>query len=305
MSSLHILNKLCSSCIISPPPRIYSTPLLFVSFSSTKANQIDEKVKHNATTIENKEESKIISIQEAWPILQERFDRLKNEAGQLELLSKKNQVTVNNSTKISQRQAAVLVLLLTVDDQPSILFTRRATHLNQHAAEISFPGGHCEPQHDTTLIDTAIREAIEELYPAYTENQCKDDGQQQHEQHVLRTQEFRTNIHILGTATSLPSIRGVPVTPVLASMLHQRFTGPVTTTWSGNSTEVDLVFSVPLIQLLQVETTHTIPATRFNFTSNDAPIYPVSEDQKIWGLTAYILRPVLSKLLKPVFFPSQ
>lgn len=118
-------------------------------------------------------------------------------------------------------------------------------------------------------------------------------------------QTFRNRIDVLGTATPLPSIRGVPVTPVLAGMLHYNLKSPITRTFAGDGgSEVDLVFSVSLKELVQVETTHTIPKTRFNFKSDQAPIYPTAHG-KIWGLTAYILRPVLHKLLKPVFFGVQ
>lgn len=82
---------------------------------------------------------KILSLREAWPLLQQRFAHIRNDDGNIELLSTQNQAVVDRQTAPSPRRAAVLVLLLTVDREPSLLFTRRAAHLSQHAAEISFP----------------------------------------------------------------------------------------------------------------------------------------------------------------------
>lgn len=202
--------------------------------------------------------------------------------------------------------AAVLVLLLTVQGQPSVLFTRRAAHLSQHAAEISFPGGHFEGDADETLTDTAIREAVEELYGG---NNSKD--QDHAEEHEQRVADFQSRLRILGHGTPLPSIRGTPVTPVLAVRMSDDddasddddITVPVSELWPGDRSEVDLVFSVTLRELLDAETVHTLPNTRFGFASNKAPVFPTAHG-KIWGLTAYILRPVLHQLLKPVFFPE-
>jgi len=61
--------------------------------------------------------------------------------------------------------AAVLVpVLVPVLDErePSILLTRRADHLPQHAGQVSFPGGRAE-EGDTTAVQTALREAHEEI----------------------------------------------------------------------------------------------------------------------------------------------
>ena len=242
----------------------------------------------------------LLSLAQAWPLLQERYDKIKNpQTGQLDLLNPRDQTAMNKQLQTkssSNRHAAVLVLLLTVDGQPSLLFTRRAAHLSQHAAEISFPGGHFDEARDVTLQDTAMREALEELYPAHNENQDNEKRAQL---------DFQRNLKILGTASSLPSIRGVPVTPVLAVNLVDQFQSPITQYLPGDGgTEVELVFSVPIAQLVAEETTHTLPATRFNFQNKQAPCFPTS-DGNIWGLTAYILRPYLHKLLKPVFWQSK
>lgn len=58
------------------------------------------------------------------------------------------------------RQAAVLILL-TDETDPAVLFTERAEGLRSHAAQISFPGGGAEP--GETPAGTALREAQEEV----------------------------------------------------------------------------------------------------------------------------------------------
>ncbi|MEJ8568882.1 CoA pyrophosphatase [Elongatibacter sediminis] len=59
------------------------------------------------------------------------------------------------------RTAAVLVPLLDLDE-PEVVLTRRADHLPTHAGQISFPGGAAE-EDDRTAVDTALREAWEEI----------------------------------------------------------------------------------------------------------------------------------------------
>jgi len=57
--------------------------------------------------------------------------------------------------------AAVLVPLVDHVDGFTVLFTRRTDHLEHHAGQISFPGGHVEPS-DAHPEDAALRELEEE-----------------------------------------------------------------------------------------------------------------------------------------------
>src|SRR6202023_165281 len=59
------------------------------------------------------------------------------------------------------RPAAVLIPV--VDrPQPTVLLTQRAAHLNDHAGQISFPGGKIDAT-DASPLDAALREAEEEI----------------------------------------------------------------------------------------------------------------------------------------------
>jgi 8-oxo-dGTP pyrophosphatase MutT (NUDIX family) len=60
------------------------------------------------------------------------------------------------------RPAAVLVLLGSGARGPEVLFAERAATLRTHPGQIAFPGGAADPG-DTDLVDTALREAEEEV----------------------------------------------------------------------------------------------------------------------------------------------
>ncbi len=58
--------------------------------------------------------------------------------------------------------AAVLVPLVDRPDGMTVLLTQRTEHLNDHAGQISFPGGRVEPE-DESPEAAALREAEEEI----------------------------------------------------------------------------------------------------------------------------------------------
>lgn len=58
--------------------------------------------------------------------------------------------------------AAVLVPLVDHGDGLTVLLTQRASHLKNHAGQISFPGGRIEPE-DGSALNAALRETREEI----------------------------------------------------------------------------------------------------------------------------------------------
>jgi 8-oxo-dGTP pyrophosphatase MutT (NUDIX family) len=60
------------------------------------------------------------------------------------------------------RRAAVLVPIIVEGDDARVVYTVRKDDLADHAGQISFPGGSIETR-DTSLLDTALREAEEEI----------------------------------------------------------------------------------------------------------------------------------------------
>lgn len=60
------------------------------------------------------------------------------------------------------KEAAVLVPLVHHAENVNVLLTQRTAHLEDHAGQISFPGGRVEPS-DTSREETALRETEEEI----------------------------------------------------------------------------------------------------------------------------------------------
>jgi 8-oxo-dGTP pyrophosphatase MutT (NUDIX family) len=58
--------------------------------------------------------------------------------------------------------AAVLIPLVMINEEYNFLFEKRAAKIRQ-GGEICFPGGEFDPGIDSSFMDTAIRETIEEL----------------------------------------------------------------------------------------------------------------------------------------------
>ncbi|KAL3905549.1 MAG: hypothetical protein SGILL_009634 [Bacillariaceae sp.] len=187
------------------------------------------------------------------------------------LFPEKAQIGVWKTVPLNpDRQAAILVPLVEIDNEPSLLFTKRSSSLPTHASEVSFPGGHFDAAVDSSLEDTALREAQEELLGDY---------------------DWKEGVEILGRASPLPSINGTPVTPIMAVL-----TDIITPeTFPGHKGEVDEVFCVSISKLLEVETAEESPRFR-----SEIPVFHIGET-KIWGLTAVVTRPILHRLLKPVF----
>lgn len=69
-------------------------------------------------------------------------------------------ISLKEGTRVTD--AAVLVPLVDRGAHVNVLFTQRTAHLDDHAGQISFPGGRVEPL-DATREDTALRETEEEI----------------------------------------------------------------------------------------------------------------------------------------------
>jgi NUDIX domain len=209
--------------------------------------------------------------------------------------------------------ASVLVPLVSYGGEVSLLYTVRAGHLSSHASEVAFPGGHFDEKLDETLVDTALREAQEELVMmtppqprgGETHGERGDDYNKSNDHSNIYPWD---EVTILGTTTPLPSITGTPVTAVIGIFPYEIDQ----TTFPGSPDEVDDVFCVSLRELLNVESSER--SERFR---THVPVFPVSANKdgsnnananansrRIWGLTAAITRPLLHKLFQPVFLPD-
>lgn len=72
----------------------------------------------------------------------------------------------NNEELLAQnkvfRPASVLIPIVMRSDEPTLLLTQRAAHLQHHGGQISFPGGRVESS-DLSPVETALRETEEEV----------------------------------------------------------------------------------------------------------------------------------------------
>jgi 8-oxo-dGTP pyrophosphatase MutT (NUDIX family) len=69
-------------------------------------------------------------------------------------------IALKEGTRVTE--AAVLVPLVSRGSRLHVLFTQRTAHLDDHAGQISFPGGRVEAG-DASREDTALRETEEEI----------------------------------------------------------------------------------------------------------------------------------------------
>ncbi|KVC78521.1 coenzyme A pyrophosphatase [Burkholderia ubonensis] len=163
---------------------------------------------------------------------------------------------------VDPRSAAVLVPLVVRDAGLTVLLTQRADHLNDHAGQVSFPGGRREP-FDPDATATALREAKEEIGLA---------GEQ---------------VEILGALPDYLTGTGFCVTPVVG-LVHPPFTV------QADTFEVAEIFEVPLAFLMN-PANHQIRTFRWDggerrFFAMPYPRGDGSGDYFIWGATAGMLR---------------
>ena len=114
--------------------------------------------------------------------------------------------------------ASVLVPLLEREGGMTVLLTQRAEHLSDHPGQISFPGGRAE-HHDLSPVDTALREAEEEIGLA---SHC---------------------VQVLGSLPIYTTVTSFIVTPVVG-IVQPDFTLRL------DPSEVSEVFEVPLAFLM-------------------------------------------------------
>lgn len=184
----------------------------------------------------------------------------------------------------TDRKASILIPIIHIKGKsiPSILFTTRSSKLKAHANQISFPGGHVDFVLDgDCVVKAAVRETQEELsYNGIVDSMAYD---------------FDKGLEIIGQTAPIPSIRHIPVTPVLAAFMDEFSERDVETLFPGNKDEVANVFTISIDELLRME-----GEERLKRLGTKGPVYN-SNHGKIWGLTAFVLKPYLDKILAPSF----
>lgn len=162
----------------------------------------------------------------------------------------------------AHRPAAVLIPVIARGDEASIILTRRASHLKDHAGQVAFPGGKIDAA-DASPLATALREADEEI------------GLASH--HV-------TPLGFLDPYLSATGFRIIPVMALVAD----------TAQFQPNAAEVEAVFEVPL-RFLMDPSNHQQHAAEWRGAIRKYYAIPY-ETHYIWGVTAGILRNLYERL---------
>lgn len=155
--------------------------------------------------------------------------------------------------KAKDAQAAVLIAI-TDETDPKVLLTRRSMMLNNHAGEVSFPGGKRDPN-DTSNIVVALREAQEE------------------------TALNPFDVQLIGDLPMQKAKNGMTVKPIVGLISPDVQLIP-------QPTEIDRIFFASLQSLMHAP---TIPyevqyaEQKFYFPSMQV------ENEVVWGLTARML----------------
>jgi 8-oxo-dGTP pyrophosphatase MutT (NUDIX family) len=154
--------------------------------------------------------------------------------------------------------ASVLVPIVIREHGLTLLLTQRTAHLNDHAGQVSFPGGRAEPA-DTSATDTALRETEEEV------------GLD------------RRHVEVIGSLPDYLTGTGYRVTPVVA-LVHPPFD------LRADPFEVAEIFEVPLAFLMD-GMNHQRRTGIFQSGMAPRTFYAMPYDRFfIWGATAGMLR---------------
>ncbi|RPI05798.1 MAG: CoA pyrophosphatase [Ignavibacteriae bacterium] len=158
--------------------------------------------------------------------------------------------------------AAVLIPFFEKSGELHLVLTKRSTDVKHHKGQISFPGGVKENE-DISFIDTALREAEEEIGLS------------------------KSDVEVLGIYNDFITPSGFCITPVIAFL-------STAVKFSVNPIEVAEVIEVPLHFFLKPQNEQT----EFHlFDGMKRPVYYYYYgEHEIWGATAAMLRSFLIDL---------
>ncbi|WP_249225557.1 CoA pyrophosphatase [Tardiphaga alba] len=161
------------------------------------------------------------------------------------------------------RPAAVLIGIVE-HEQPTVLLTQRSAHLNDHAGQISFPGGKIDAT-DASPLEAALREAEEEV------------GLD------------RSFVDPIGYLDLYATGFGFRIVPTVARV-KPGFALTI------NENEVESAFEVPLSFLMNPDN-HQVHSKDFRGVERSYYAMPFAE-RYIWGATAGILRVLYERIVQ-------
>jgi len=174
-----------------------------------------------------------------------------------------DQLSLKQSDPKSDLPKAAVLIALTEEENPEVIYTLRSNKVSSHQGEVSFPGG-MQEESDTSLIMTALRESEEEI--GLPQNCVK----------------------ILGSLDTMVSRFNVSVTPFVGVI-------PGNVELNTSSEEIEACFRVPLSFLLKDKRYRNDEVNR-NGETFYMPAYKYSS-YVIWGLTAMITVNFLNRAL--------
>lgn len=156
----------------------------------------------------------------------------------------------------NRNAAAVLVPIFERDDEPHIVYIRRSDRVESHRGQVAFPGGRVDPG-DATLLDAALREALEEVgIPP-------------------------PSVEVIGALPTMSTLTsGIIVSPFVGSI-------PAATAMTPSPDEVAEIFDVPLRALRDPRHRGEFEWRRDNGSASRFPAI-LYGGQTIWGLTLRI-----------------
>ena len=164
-------------------------------------------------------------------------------------------------TTHGDKRSAVLIPVSGWPDDSVITFTERHADMRRHAGEISFPGGRPDPG-DETMIETALREASEEI--------ALDP----------------TTVDVVGALPPTATfVTGYAIYPFVGLI-------PAASELRANPTEVEAVLQFGIGELRGAYEMQRLVRRGIPFRT---PTYTMG-DHLIWGATARILAELLSRL---------
>ena len=163
------------------------------------------------------------------------------------------------------RRAAVLVPVLSEPEGLRLVYTVRKADLQDHAGQISFPGGSMDPS-DGSLLETALREAEEEI--DLSRDLVEIVGEL--EEMYIPPSNFRVNPFV----GLLPPGAEMVIAP----------------------DEVEEIFTASLNELMAPETFRWV-LWRRDGRDYEVPVFAVeAERREIWGATAAMTAALLARL---------
>lgn len=159
----------------------------------------------------------------------------------------------NASGELERSYDAAVLLPLINEENPQILLTLRALHLNSHSGEVAFPGGKVD-QDDLSSLHTALRETEEEV--------------------GIKPEE----VQIVGALRHRQTRFGMAVKPYVGLVNDDAVI-------TANPDELSEAFLVPVTFFRDNEPQSQ---TKFEGTLYNIPSYRY-QDYNIWGMTAFII----------------